>query len=187
MSSRFKRKYFLQDLIILKCISITDSRFWWAIWFWWRSSKAISWLSFERSYRRIVKEWYDGYHFGNVDVYCPWMWSSCGPFMQNWMWATVLLDQFQWKWSCKKILLMLTKTTRDELERIDWREKYEKQISRMELTYDEIDNSIDNLWSIYLWLDIWHKKVKSEGVYRLVILNKEETVWGICSSDPGVV
>ena len=19
-----------------------------------------------------VKEWYDGYHFGNTDIYCPW-------------------------------------------------------------------------------------------------------------------
>ena len=22
--------------------------------------------------RELVREWYDGYNFGDVDVYCPW-------------------------------------------------------------------------------------------------------------------
>ena len=49
----------------------------------------------------------------------------------------------------------------------------EKSI-RMELTYDEIDNSIDNLWSILFTTGYLTQQGKSErGVYRLVIPNKE--------------
>ena len=47
----------------------------------------------------------------------------------------------------KRFVDKADKTTRDEIERLVTGEKIEKSI-RLELTYDEIDNSIDNLWSV---------------------------------------
>lgn len=65
------------------------------------------------------------------------------------------------------------KTTRNEIERLIAGDMIEKSI-RMELTYDEIDNSIDNLWSILFTTGYLTQQGKSErGVYRLVIPNKE--------------
>ena len=57
------------------------------------------------------------------------------------------MDQYQWKRSVKRFVDKASKTTRNEIERLIAGEAIEKQI-RLDLTYDEIDNSIDNLWSV---------------------------------------
>ena len=73
----------------------------------------------------------------------------------------------------KRFIDKADKTTRNEIERLIAGDMIEKSI-RMELTYDEIDNSIDNLWSILFTTGYLTQQGKSErGVYRLVIPNKE--------------
>ncbi len=52
---------------------------------------------------------------------------------------------------------MADKTTKDEIEQLIVGEAVEKRI-RLDLTYDEIDNSIDNLWSVLFYNRISHKK-----------------------------
>lgn len=65
------------------------------------------------------------------------------------------------------------KTTRDEIERLISGEAIEKAI-RLELTYDEIDNSIDNLWSVLFTTGYLTQVGKTErGIYKLIIPNKE--------------
>lgn len=65
------------------------------------------------------------------------------------------------------------KTTRDEIERLIAGESIEKTV-RMELTYDEIDNSLDNLWSVLFTTGYLTQAGKTErGVYRLTIPNRE--------------
>ena len=68
---------------------------------------------------------------------------------------------------------MADKTTKDEIEQLIVGEAVEKRI-RLDLTYDEIDNSIDNLWSVLFTTGYLTKNGDVEnGMYRLIIPNKE--------------
>lgn len=122
-----------------------------------------------------IKEWYDGYHFGDVDVYCPW---DVINHVDRLCAEPDAEPQSYWINSSgndlvKRFVDKADKTTRDELERLIAGETIEKQI-RLELTYDEIDNSIDHLWSVLFTTGYLTKTGKVEkGVYQLVIPNKE--------------
>ena len=73
----------------------------------------------------------------------------------------------------KRFVDKADKTTRDEIERLVAGETIEKSV-RLELTYDEIDNSIDNLWSVLFTTGYLTQEGKPErGVYRLKIPNEE--------------
>lgn len=96
-----------------------------------------------------TKNWYDGYRFGDADIYCPWdvinhVDRLCGePDAEpQSYWINTSSNDL-----VKRFVDKADKTTRDEIERLVTGEKIEKSI-RLELTYDEIDNSIDNLWSV---------------------------------------
>ena len=121
-----------------------------------------------------LKEWYDGYHFGDTDVYCPWdvvnhvdcLLEDPNAEPQSYWINTSGNDLV------KRFIDKADKTTRNEIERLIAGDMIEKSI-RMELTYDEIDNSIDNLWSILFTTGYLTQQGKSDGVvYRLVISNK---------------
>lgn len=67
----------------------------------------------------------------------------------------------------KRFVNKADKTTRDEIERLISGEAIEKAI-RLELTYDEIDNSIDNLWSVLFTTCYLTQVGKTErGIYKL--------------------
>ena len=73
----------------------------------------------------------------------------------------------------KRFIDKANKTTRDEIERLIAGEAIEKSV-RMELTYDEIDNHIDNLWSVLFTTGYLTQTGRTElGAYKLVIPNKE--------------
>ena len=127
-----------------------------------------------------VKEWYDGYHFGNADVYCPW---DVINHVDNLRANEDAKPQAYWINSSsnsfvKRLIHIADLTTKDEIERLIAGEAVEKVV-RLELTYDEIDNSIDNIWSVlfttgYLTKTGEVKLPDSESyAYRLVIPNKE--------------
>ena len=122
-----------------------------------------------------TKEWYDGYHFGNTDVYCPWdvinhvdrLNGEPGAKPQAYWINTSGNDLV------KRFIEKANKTTRDEIERLIAGEAIEKEV-RLELTYDEIDNSIDNLWSVLFTTGyLTQAGMTEEGAYKLVIPNKE--------------
>ena len=122
-----------------------------------------------------TKEWYDGYHFGCTDVYCPWdvinhvdrLLEEPGAAPQSYWINTSGNDLV------KRFIDKADKTTRNEIERLIAGEAVEKSV-RMELTYDEIDNSIENLWSILFTTGYLTQKGKPEqGVYSLIIPNRE--------------
>lgn len=93
------------------------------------------------SYFAEVKEWYNGYHFGNAIV-------------------RSLIDKADVQ-------------TKNEIERLIAGEYIEKEISQ-ELTYDEIDNKIENLWSVLFTTGYFTQHGRTEnGKYRLTIPNKE--------------
>ena len=127
-----------------------------------------------------VKEWYDGYHFGNADIYCPW---DVINFAKKLVSDPSARPSAFWINSSgndmvKRFVDKADQTTRDEIEKLVAGGFVEKQL-RLDLTYDEIDNTIDNLWSVLFTTGYLTKigEVKvpdSESyAYKLVIPNKE--------------
>lgn len=138
-------------------------------------------LDYDRSERYPdAKEWYDGYHFGNADIYCPW---DVINFAKKLVSDPSARPSTFWINSSgndmvKRFVDKADQTTRDEIEKLVAGGFVEKQL-RLDLTYDEIDNTIDNLWSVlfttgYLTKIGEVKVPESESyAYRLVIPNKE--------------
>lgn len=122
-----------------------------------------------------TRAWYDGYRFGAADVYCPWdvinhvdMLRSNPSGKPQAYWINTSGNAL-----VKLFIEMADKSTRDELERLVAGEAIEKHI-RLELTYDEIDSSIDNLWSVLFSTGyLTQKGVTEDGAYKLVIPNQE--------------
>ena len=122
-----------------------------------------------------TKEWYDGYRFGSVDVYCPWdvinhVDRLCGePNAEpQAYWINTSGNDL-----VRRFVDKADKTTQDEIERLIAGEAIEKAV-RLELTYNEIDNSIDNLWSVLFTTGYLTQAGKVErSVYKLIIPNRE--------------
>lgn len=122
-----------------------------------------------------MKEWYDGYYFGDANVYCPW------DVINH---VELLCEDPQAKPKCywmnssgnsivRRFIEKANRTTRDEIERLISGEPIEKFI-RLELTYDEIDSSIDNIWSVLFTTGYLTKiGMTEQGAYRLIIPNRE--------------
>lgn len=122
-----------------------------------------------------VKEWYDGYHFGNADIYCPW---DVINYVDDLSGNDKAQPKAYWINSSgndlvKRLIEKADTTTRDEIEQLIAGNAVEKRI-RLDLTYDEIDQRIENMWSV-LFTTGYLTQTGSEtnGRYRLVIPNKE--------------
>ena len=136
---------------------------------------------YDRSERyHDAKEWYDGYHFGNADIYCPW---DVINFAKKLVSDPSARPSAFWINSSgndmvKRFVDKADQTTRDEIEKLVAGGFVEKQL-RLDLTYDEIDSTIDNLWSVLFTTGYLTKigEVKvpdSESyAYKIVIPNKE--------------
>lgn len=122
-----------------------------------------------------TKAWYDGYRFGAADVYCPWDVINHVDVLRS---NPLARPQAYWintsgNALVKRFIDMADKSTRNELERLVAGEAIEKHI-RLELTYDEIDSSIDNLWSVLFTTGYLTQQGMTEsGAYKLVIPNQE--------------
>lgn len=122
-----------------------------------------------------TKHWYDGYRFGDADIYCPWDVINhtdrlCGePDAEpQSYWINTSGNEL-----VKRFVDKADKTTRDEIEQLVAGHAIEKAV-RLELTYDEIDNSINNLWSVLFTTGYLTQEGKAErGIYKLKIPNEE--------------
>ena len=127
------------------------------------------------SYLTEVKEWYNGYHFGNADIYCPW---DVINYVDQLKYDKTVIPQDYWSNSSGNAIVrsLIDKAdvqTKNEIERLIAGEYIEKEISQ-ELTYDEIDNKIENLWSVLFTTGYLTQHGRTEnGKYRLTIPNKE--------------
>lgn len=122
-----------------------------------------------------IKEWYDGYRFGSADIYCPWdvinhvdrLRVNSASRAQSY-WINTSSNEL-----IKRFIDKADKTTRDEIEQLVAGEAIEKNL-RLELTYDEIDNSINNLWSVLFTTGyLTQTGMTDDGAYKLVIPNRE--------------
>ena len=122
-----------------------------------------------------AKEWYDGYHFGNADIYCPW---DVINYVEHLRYDPEAEPEAFWINSSgndlvKRFVAKADQTTKDEIEQLIAGDVIEKKI-RQDLTYDEIDQSIDNLWSVLFTTGYLTQTERAErGIYKLMIPNKE--------------
>ena len=172
---RVSKESIFTGLNNFKILSITDSRF--DEQFGFTEEEVRELLTAYHAEERLTetKQWYDGYHFGNADVYCPWdvinhvdRIKSDPQAVPEAYWINTSGNEL-----VKRFVDKAGKTTRDEIERLIAGEAIEKQL-RLDLTYDEIDSSIENLWSVLFTTGYLTQLGRAEsGAYRLVIPNQE--------------
>ena len=172
---RVSKESIFTGLNNFKVLSITDSRFDEQFGFTEKNVRELLKAYHLEDHLEEVKEWYDGYRFGDADIYCPWdvinhvdrLCGEPGAQPQSY-WLNTSGNEL-----VKRFIDKANKTTRDEIERLIAGEAIEKSV-RMELTYDEIDNHIDNLWSVLFTTGYLTQTGRTElGAYKLVIPNKE--------------
>ena len=177
---RISKESIFTGLNNFKVMSITDSRFDEQFGFTDKEvRKLLSDYGMDSHFDEI-KEWYDGYHFGRADVYCPWDVINHVDHLRD---DSDAKPQTYWINSSgnslvRRLINRADSSTKDEIERLIAGDAIEKVI-RLDLTYDEIDNSIDNIWSVLFTTGYLTKigEVRlpdSESyAYKLVIPNKE--------------
>ena len=122
-----------------------------------------------------AKEWYDGYRFGNADVYCPWDVINYAKKLHadpnaepQAFWINTSSNDL-----VREFVEIADKNTQNEIERLIAGETIEKNV-RLELTCAEVHQSIDNLWSVLFTTGYLTQAGKTaEGAYKLKIPNRE--------------
>ena len=124
---------------------------------------------------QTVKEWYDGYTFGDENVYCPWdVINYCADHRND----QKMPPQNYWLNTSgnaivRRFVDMANIQTRNEIERLIDGKTIIKEIYQ-ELTYNELDSSIDHLWSVLFTTGYLTRKRQIEkNKYELCIPNKE--------------
>ena len=125
-----------------------------------------------------IREWFDGYHFGDTDVYCPWdVIGHCKVLLGD----PTASPRSYWDNTSSNAFVKLfidkaDNRTRADIEKLIAGEAIERPLTE-NLTHSEVDKKITNLWSVlyltgYLTQDR-EKKAEKPGCVRLVIPNKE--------------
>ncbi|WP_455720506.1 AAA family ATPase [Agathobacter sp.] len=172
---RISKESIFTGLNNFKVLSIMDSRFDEQFGFTDKEVRELLSAYNLESHFTEAKEWYDGYHFGNADIYCPW---DVINYVDQLNFDSTAKPQDYWSNSSGNSLVrsFIDKAdvqTKNEIERLIAGECIEKEISQ-ELTYDEIDKSIANLWSVLFTTGYLTKQgVTEDGKVRLSIPNKE--------------
>ena len=129
------------------------------------------------AHKQVMRNWYDGYAFGKVSVYCPWdVINYCDLLLadpaaepENY-WANTSGNGI-----IRRLLQKADQTTRDEVEQLINGETIVKTV-RQELTYRDIEDSIDNIWSVLYSTGYLTSKGRLPGKQmKLALPNRE--VW----------
>ncbi len=173
---RISRESIFTGLNNLRVCSITDVNF--EEFFGFTDIEVREMLAYydcQENYREI-KEWYDGYRFGNTEVYCPWDVLNHLESLRN---GQISIPQNYWmNTSSNEIVRRFIKkaengTVRREIERLVAGEEIEKEL-RQELTYREMYSSIENMWSVLFTTGYLTQKGTTDGkIFRLAIPNRE--------------
>ena len=172
---RISKESIFTGLNNFKILSITDSRFDEQFGFTdLEVRKLLSDYHLEMRFAE-VKEWYDGYRFGKADVYCPW---DVINFVDRAKDDPEAKPEAYWINTSgndlvKRFIEKASKTTKNEIKHLVDGEAIEKEL-RLDLTYEEIDQSIENLWSVLFTTGYLTQVERTEdGAYRLIIPNHE--------------
>ncbi len=124
---------------------------------------------------RTIKEWYNGYRFGTSDVYCPWDVINYVDELRD---NPDARPRAYWINSSGNIILRTllqkaTPQTRMELDRLVNGSPVTKKINE-ELTYRELYDSLDNLWSVLFTTGYLTRQAEvGLNTYELIIPNRE--------------
>ena len=148
---RVSKESIFTGLNNLKVHTITDVRY--DQYFGFTEEEVNGMLAFYglESYRDIIREWYDGYRFGKVSLYCPWdVLNYCDELLadeeaepENY-WANTSGNDM-----VRRFIDKADKNTKNEIEQLVNGGTIVKSI-KQELTYKDMDDSIENVWSILL-------------------------------------
>ena len=131
------------------------------------------------AYKDVVRKWYDGYIFGKINVYCPWdVINYCDELLAD---PTISPKNYWANTSGNSLILRLLQkadqTTKDQIEELINGGTIVKSI-RQELTYRDIDDSVDNIWSVLYatgYLTGKHVENEDADIFALRIPNGEIT------------
>jgi hypothetical protein len=172
---RISKESIFTGLNNLKVYTITDTNY--AEYFGFTDDEVKEMLEYYGLSDRydLVKEWYDGYRFGEVNVYCPWdVINFCFDARKTKQlypinyWANTSGNGL-----VRSFIDKATALTKRELEKLVAGESVTKRISQ-ELTYPELDKNIDNIWSVLFTTGYLTQQGTKDGrSYELVIPNME--------------
>lgn len=173
---RVSKESIFTGLNNLRVLSIVDVRF--DEYFGFTDKEVREMLAYydKFSYYETVREWYDGYRFGAVDVYCPWdvinycdlLRSNPKAQPQNYWCNTSSNDAVR-----RFIEMADVGATKMEIEKLVAGEEITKEI-RQELTYQDMYSTIENLWSLLFTTGYLTQRGEPEGrQFHLAIPNKE--------------
>ena len=173
---RVSKESIFTGLNNLRVLSIADVRF--DEYFGFTDKEVREMLAYydKSLYYETVREWYDGYRFGAVDVYCPWdvinycdlLRSNPKAQPQNYWCNTSSNDAVR-----RFIEMADVGATKMEIEKLVAGEEITKEI-RQELTYQDMYSTIENLWSLLFTTGYLTQRGEPEGrQFHLVIPNKE--------------
>ena len=148
-------------------------------WFGFTDSEVKEMLAYygKSDFYDLTREWYDGYRFGDRDVYCPWdviNWcdqidKTSNQIPQN-FWENTSGNEM-----ISRFAELADSDTRDEIGTLIEGGTVKKKI-RFDITYSELDDTIDNLWSVLFSTGYLTQRGRDEdGRYELAIPNKEVT------------
>ena len=171
---RISKESIFTGLNNLKVLTLTDVRF--DEYFGFTDTEVKGMLEYYglSGHYAEVKEWYDGYRFGNVEVYCPWnVINYCDLLKVD----PNALPQDYWSNTSgnamvRRFIDKADTRTRDEIERLIAGDEIVKEIHQ-ELTYNELDSSIENLWSVLFTTGYLTQRGQEGKKYRLAIPNNE--------------
>ncbi len=126
-------------------------------------------------HHNTVKQWYDGYHFGKTEMYCPWdITNYCFDMLQNpdaqpkAYWLNTSGNDI-----VRQFITSATATMKHEIERLMSGQSIKKAVNQ-ELTYRELKDNSNNLWSmLYMTGYLTHSAVLEDDVLELTIPNLE--------------
>ena len=172
---RISKESIFTGLNNFKVLSITDTRFDEQFGFTETEVKEILAYYGLEEHLPEMKEWYDGYRFGDADVYCPWDVINhvdrlrADPEAEpESYWINTSGNDL-----VKRFINKADTTTREEIEQLVAGGTIAKSL-RLDLTYDELDSSIQNLWSVLFTTGYLTQADRAKGgVYQLKIPNAE--------------
>ena len=146
---RISKESIFTGLNNLKVHTISDARY--DAYFGFTEADVDEMLDFYglSSHKDVIRDWYDGYRFGSAEVYCPWdVINYCDVLLtdaeaepENY-WANTSGNDL-----VRRLLKKADQTTRNEIEQLLAGGTIVKTV-RQELTYRDIEASIDNIWSV---------------------------------------
>lgn len=173
---RISKESIFTGLNNLKVCSVTGERF--SEYFGFTDTEVKSLLEYYGyldSYH-VAKKWYDGYQFGNMDIYCPWdVLNYCDSLLDN---KEAQPENYWINTSSNDAVKRFIResanaTTKKEIESLVAGEVIVKEIHQ-ELTYEEIYETIDNIWSLLFTTGYLTQRGKAEGKrMKLAIPNLE--------------